>query len=51
MKRTAMTVQGAVDGDLPGFTLPHEHLVFDGSSIFAEPAAATDRRDRAALVG
>jgi len=43
MKSMAQTVLGPVDGDLLGFTLPHEHLVLDGSSIFSEPAAATDR--------
>ncbi len=44
MRGMAQTVLGPVDADSLGFTLPHEHLVFDGSSIFAEPAAATDRR-------
>jgi len=32
-----------VPGGQLGFTLPHEHLVFDGTSIFAPPAAASDR--------
>jgi len=39
----AQTVLGRVPGGQLGFTLPHEHLVFDGTSIFAPPAAASDR--------
>ena len=51
MEYSAQTVLGAVGGEELGFTLPHEHLVFDGSSIFAEPLAATDRRMALAPLG
>lgn len=34
----AMTVQGAVDVTELGFTLPHEHIMFDSSVWVAEPA-------------
>jgi len=43
MMEVAQTVLGPVAGDQLGFVLPHEHLVFDGSSIFAEPSASSDR--------
>ncbi len=43
MELMAQTVLGSVPGEQLGFTLPHEHLVFDGTSIFAPPAAASDR--------
>ncbi|MCK9357669.1 MAG: aryldialkylphosphatase [Dehalococcoidia bacterium] len=43
MELMAQTVLGTVPGAQLGFTLPHEHLVFDGTSIFAPPAAASDR--------
>jgi phosphotriesterase-related protein len=34
----AMTVLGAVDVNQLGFTLPHEHIMFDSSTWVAEPA-------------
>lgn len=40
----AMTVQGPVDPDALGFTLMHEHLLFDTSAWLMEPA---DDRKRA----
>lgn len=40
----AMTVQGAVNPDTLGFTLMHEHLLFDTSAWFVE---ASDERKRA----
>jgi len=51
MRQTAQTVLGPIDGDSLGFTLPHEHLVFDGSSIFVEPAASSDKGMAHAPVG
>lgn len=39
----AQTVLGPLRGDELGFTLPHEHLLFDGSAVFAQPPAASDR--------
>ena len=39
MQDRAQTVLGPVSGEDLGFTLPHEHLVFDGSAIFTAPAA------------
>ena len=51
MKSRAQSVLGPVDGDRLGFALPHEHLVFDGSSIFAESVAATDRHMAHAPLG
>jgi len=40
----AQTVLGIIDADSLGVTLPHEHLLFDGSSLFVEPTEATERR-------
>ncbi len=37
------TVLGLIDGDELGITLPHEHLVVDLSSTFAEPSGADER--------
>jgi phosphotriesterase-related protein len=51
MNGVARTVLGPVDGNRLGFTLPHEHLVFDGSSIFAEPAESSDREMAFAPLG
>ena len=51
MTTKAQTVLGTVDGAALGFTLPHEHLVFDGSSIFSEPAAASDKHMAHSPVG
>jgi phosphotriesterase-related protein len=51
MHDRAQTVLGPIAGDELGVTLPHEHLVFDGSSIFAEPAASSDRDMAHAAVG
>ena len=47
----AQTVLGTVDGADLGFTLPHEHLVFDGTGIFAEPSAASDKHMAHSPVG
>jgi phosphotriesterase-related protein len=38
------TVLGAVAPDAIGITLPHEHLLIDFEVMFAEPAAAGDKR-------
>ena len=43
MKGMAQTVLGNVSGEDLGFVLPHEHLVFDGTSIFAEPTSSSQR--------
>ena len=51
MGTRAQTVLGTVEGDNLGFTLPHEHLVFDGSSIFAEPAASSEKQMAHSPVG
>ncbi len=37
------TVLGLIEPDTLGVTLPHEHLVCDGSAWFVEPAAATEK--------
>ncbi|MFC1931076.1 phosphotriesterase [Chloroflexota bacterium] len=37
------TVLGWIDGIDLGVTLPHEHLVCDVSSVYAEPSNATDK--------
>ena len=37
------TVLGPIEPDTLGVTLPHEHLVCDGSAWFIEPAAATEK--------
>ncbi len=39
----AQTVLGPIDSAELGVTLSHEHLLFDGSPLFMEPAAASDR--------
>ena len=51
MHDRAQTVLGPIADHELGVTLPHEHLVFDGSSIFAEPAASSDRDMARAAVG
>ena len=51
MADTAQTVLGPVAGENLGFTLPHEHIVFDGSSIFAEPAASSEKQRALLPVG
>jgi len=38
------TVLGAVDGACLGITSTHEHIIWDMSTYFEEPAAASDRR-------
>jgi phosphotriesterase-related protein len=38
------TVLGAVDGECLGITSTHEHIIWDMSTYFEEPAAASDRR-------
>ncbi len=43
MRGMAQTVLGPLKGEELGFTLPHEHIVFDGSAIFAEPSASSDK--------
>ncbi len=37
------TVLGIIDADSLGVTLPHEHLLHDGSSSFVEPTEASER--------
>ncbi len=37
------TVLGIIDADSLGVTLPHEHLLHDGSSAFVEPTEASER--------
>ena len=51
MARFAQTVLGPLESDLLGFTLPHEHLVFDGTAIFSPPAASSDRGRAYASLG
>jgi len=51
MRGVAQTVLGPIHGDDLGFILPHEHLLFDGSSIFAEPVSSSGRRLAYAPVG
>ncbi|MFW6055739.1 MAG: phosphotriesterase family protein [Chloroflexota bacterium] len=51
MKGMAQTVLGNVSGEDLGFVLPHEHLVFDGTSIFAEPASSSQRHMAHAPLG
>jgi phosphotriesterase-related protein len=51
MARFAQTVLGPLEGELLGFTLPHEHLVFDGTAIFAPPASSSDRGRAYASLG
>ncbi len=38
------TVLAAVDGESLGITSTHEHIIWDMSTYFEEPAAASDRR-------
>jgi len=38
------TVLGTIDADSLGVTLPHEHLLLDGSFAFVEPTEATEKR-------
>ena len=51
MADIAQTVLGPIKGEDLGFTLPHEHIVFDGSSIFAEPSASSDKHRALAPIG
>ena len=37
------TVLGVIDGKELGVTVPHEHLLFDGTSVFKAPEAAEER--------
>ena len=37
------TVLGVIDGAELGITVPHEHLLFDGTSVFRAPEAAEER--------
>ena len=37
------TVLGIIDADDLGVTLPHEHLLHDGSPSFVEPTEASER--------
>lgn len=39
----AQTVLGVIEGRDLGVTLTHEHLVFDGKTIVAEPSGASER--------
>ena len=39
----AQTVLGMIEGKELGVTLPHEHLVFDGKFMVAEPSGASER--------
>jgi phosphotriesterase-related protein len=43
MSDVAETVLGPVRGEYLGLTLPHEHLVLDGSAIFSDPAVSSER--------
>src|SRR5262245_40658030 len=38
------TVLGSIAPEAMGITLPHEHLLIDFKVMFAEPAAASDKR-------
>ena len=40
----AQTVLGIIDAASLGVTLPHEHLLSDGSSMFIEPTEASERK-------
>ena len=37
------TVLGVIEPDQLGITLPHEHLVSDGSAWFVEPGEASEK--------
>jgi predicted metal-dependent phosphotriesterase family hydrolase len=39
----AQTVLGAVDGEDLGVTLAHEHILMDGSALYSEPSASSDK--------
>jgi len=39
----AQTVLGPVDGDELGITLAHEHIFMDGSALYSEPSASSDK--------
>ena len=39
----AQTVLGTVDGKDLGITLPHEHVLMDGSALYVEPAESSDK--------
>ncbi|MCK5585808.1 phosphotriesterase-related protein, partial [Candidatus Bipolaricaulota bacterium] len=39
----AQTVLGTVDGKDLGITLPHEHVLMDGSALYVEPAESSKK--------
>lgn len=39
----AQTVLGLIEGDSLGITLPHEHLLLNGRTIFTEPSGASEK--------
>jgi phosphotriesterase-related protein len=39
----AQTVLGPVDGGELGVTLAHEHILMDGSALYSEPSASSDK--------
>ncbi len=39
----AQTVLGRIEGRDLGITLPHEHLLLDGRTIFTEPSGASEK--------
>ena len=39
----AQTVLGPIDGNDMGMTLAHEHVLMDGSALYAEPAESSDK--------
>jgi len=47
-KGSIITVSGEIDPDLAGVTLPHEHLLIDGSCWWKEPAREDVARQRIA---
>jgi len=44
LKRKVQTVLGLISPEALGITLPHEHLICDGTTWFREPAEATERK-------
>ena len=51
LKGKAQTVLGAIEGQEIGVTLPHEHLLMDGSALYTEPAASADKGNAHKAVG
>lgn len=39
----AQTVLGVIEGQDIGVTLPHEHVLMDGSALYTEPSASAEK--------